>query len=121
MWFVRLVAVVIIICISSALDARADNSISVLQFGATNLSLTSQTGTTANNSITLQFGAINQANTLQSGSISPSTINSSVIGQGGFTGTALTNTAAASQAGGSNTSVIGQIGSSNTAGASQLG
>jgi len=112
----RLTAAIVIVFVSTTLDARADNSVSVLQFGTANLSSTTQTGTTTNGAITLQFGSSNQASSVQSGSISPLTVNTLVIGQGGST-----NVAAAGQVGGSNTSLIGQIGASNSSAVSQLG
>jgi minor curlin subunit len=51
-----------------AVDAQAGNSVSVLQFGTTNLSFTSQSGpTNSNTATTLQFGATNKATSLQWG------------------------------------------------------
>jgi hypothetical protein len=113
-----LVATVVTFSVLTAVAAQAGNSASVLQFGQTNNSFISQTGSTSNSATTMQFGATNTAVTLQTGSLL--TVNSSVIGQGGTTATAF-NTALAGQVGGSNSSLIGQIGANNTAGVGQLG
>jgi len=110
--------VAVFFSVVTALDANADNTVNVLQFGTTNLSFTSQAGPANNTSIALQFGATNRATSLQSGPLS--SVNTIVIGQGGTTNTA-TNTAIAGQIGGINSSLIGQIGANNAAGVAQLG
>ena len=113
-----IMAMVVTVSALTAVDAKADNTASVLQFGAANLSSTTQTGPVNNTATTLQFGATNQAASLQSGSLS--SVNSAAIGQGGTTPTA-NNTAAVGQFGGANTSLIGQIGLNNTASVGQIG
>ena len=63
-----LVVAVVSLNALTAVDAQAGNSVSVLQFGKTNLSSTSQSGpTNSNTAITLQFGATNKATSLQLG------------------------------------------------------
>ena len=114
----HLVATVVMLSAFTAVDAKAANTVSVLQFGAVNFSSTTQSGPVNNTATTLQFGAFNQASSSQSGSLAA--VNSIAIGQGGTTPTA-TNGAVAGQAGGFNTSLIGQIGLNNTAAVGQLG
>jgi len=99
--------VAVFFSVVTALDANADNTVNVLQFGTTNLSFTSQAGPANNTSIALQFGATNRATSLQSGPLS--SVNTIVIGQGGTTNTAT------------NTAIAGQIGANNAAGVAQLG
>ena len=81
-----LVATVITLSALTSVDAKADNTVSVLQFGTANVSSTTQIGPVNNTATTLQFGATNQATSVQLGSLS--SVNSATIGQGGTTPTA---------------------------------
>lgn len=113
-----LAATVVTLSALTAVDAKADNTATVLQFGTVNLSSTNQASPGNNTATTLQFGAFNQASSVQAGSLA--SVNSATIGQGGTTPTA-TNNAAIGQVGGANTSLIGQIGLNNTAAVGQFG
>jgi hypothetical protein len=113
-----LVATAVTLSALTAVEAKAANTATVLQFGTANVSSTSQTGPVDNTATTLQFGAFNLASSTQAGSLA--SVNSATIGQGGTTPTA-TNIAAVAQIGGANTSLIGQIGLNNAAAATQLG
>ena len=113
----KVVAILLLMIGTSA--AHAGNSISVLQFGTTNQSMTLQTNSVDfNSATTLQFGSANNAVSIQTGT--QSTLNSSTIGQGGTTATA-TNTAISGQVGGSNSSLIGQSGANNASSTLQFG
>ncbi|WP_245330266.1 hypothetical protein [Bradyrhizobium sp. AS23.2] len=79
----HLFTTVVMLSALTAVEAQAANSVSVLQFGATNLSSTVQTGPVNNTATTLQFGATNIASSLQLGSLA--SVNSATIGQGGTT------------------------------------
>jgi len=112
----RVVIGVLAFSLCASQTVLADNTVTVLQFGALNVSSTVQSGNTSNSAETLQFGGVNQATATQFGSIVPSTINNSIIGQLG-----TSSTATVLENGGPNMSFVGQIGGANAATISQLG
>lgn len=115
----HLVAAAALLSMLAAGDGRAANSLSVLQFGTFNQSLSVQSGASlSNTATTLQFGVSNVAVSHQTGSLS--TVNTLAIGQGGTT-LGSTNSATSGQIGGSNGSLIGQIGGTNSANTFQAG